>query len=315
MASQGITPSSRPKPPHLGDAINTATRSLHAQLNRNVLHHFPFCLPPHTTNPSIYASGLLHIAAVYLAFESLWQDLLTNTPSQLPQGPETQQPRNDRALSVLRAIHLPALLRSAPLLLDIRSITGWSEAVVRQEIEQVSRTGGHLASFVRHINAEAAEHPHVLLAYAWVLYMALFAGGRSIRAALESAGEGFWEARCEPLRPCGRWGTAPLSLGGVGKGREGVGVVGAAEGGNGEGKERMPLRFFRFEAAEDGDELRREFKRRVELVEGLLTAEEKEEVVREARCVFEEMNLLVAQLDGAFRGLETGADERRSWER
>ena len=36
----------------------------------------------------------------------------------------------------------------------------------------------------------------MLLAYAWVLYMALFSGGRFIRATLESAGtDGFWHRK------------------------------------------------------------------------------------------------------------------------
>ncbi len=49
-----------------------------------------------------------------------------------------------------------------------------------------------LQAFLAHIRYSVARRPHVLIAYAWVFYMALFSGGRWIRAQLHGAGERFW---------------------------------------------------------------------------------------------------------------------------
>ncbi|KAK4137900.1 heme oxygenase-like protein [Trichocladium antarcticum] len=187
-------PSSLQKQPYLGDSINIATRSVHAKLNKSILAYLPLALPPQTHNPSLYVSGLLHIAPVYLAFESLWQDLLDSHEQTQPSAEDDEHPPNpERVHSILRALHLPGLMRAESLLSDIRALTGWTDAVVDHEINAVSQTGP-LADFLTHIHHTINNHPPTLIAYAWILYMALFSGGRFIRATLESAGPAFWHA-------------------------------------------------------------------------------------------------------------------------
>jgi hypothetical protein len=117
---------------------------------------------------------------------------------------------------------------------------------------------------VAHIRRSVSKQPHVLLAYAWVLYMALFSGGRFIRATLESAGaHGFWtDGRQER--------TVPV---------------------------HGPLDFFHFPTPQDGEDLKHEFKQRLANMGTLLTEGERDDIVKEAICIFESMILVISQLD------------------
>ncbi|KAL2023932.1 hypothetical protein VTK56DRAFT_709 [Thermocarpiscus australiensis] len=302
--------------PHLGHSINIATRKVHAKLNKNILVYLPLALPRHAPNPSVYVSGLLHIAPIYLTFESLWQDVLHNHEqsaeeggyhaqaweplpdsggsTQLPATEIANQPvAPERVYSVLNYLRLPDLMRSGSLLLDIRSITGWPEDVVNEQIEAAAKAG-HLGEFVSHIKRSVDEHPHVLLAYAWVLYMALFSGGRILRAALEAAGPNFWGATCGPVQSSGRACAEPIPI------RQllpaGRLVYSAPQSSTGS----TPLEFFRFAGPQDGEDLKLEFKKRLKESEHLLTPQERDDVVREALCIFDNVNSLVAELHSLF---------------
>ncbi|KAK4153125.1 hypothetical protein C8A00DRAFT_34132 [Chaetomidium leptoderma] len=302
MGSQDDTPSSQAQP-HLGDSINIATRALHAKLNKTILQHFPLALPPHTTNPSAYLTGLLHIAPIYLAFESIWQSILDAAesppldPSQSP-SPSTSSNRTHTLLLLLQTLHHPRLTRTSHLLADIHALTNWPKPTIPAKLRQLLHTttaagdedeDNNLNTFLTHITQSTTARPHVLLAYAWVLYMALFAGGTVLRAALEGAGVGFW----------GGGAAAP----------EGCDSVFFEEGEEKEKRGRTepvlqecllpPLGFFRFEEGEGegGEDLKGEFKRRFGEAGRELTVEEREEVVREAGRVFEGVAGVVAQLD------------------
>lgn len=303
------TSESQERPP-LGKGINIATRSVHAKLNQNILGRFPRAVPPQANNPSVYASGLLHIAPVYLAFESLWNDYLDThgVHTEKEDGnPETyestlpglldpqqfscdsvpeQHPPWKRVYSVLSHLYLPGLMRSESLVHDICSITGWTKDIVDEEIKAVAQTG-RLGAFVAHIKRSIDNHPLVLLAYGWVLYMALFSGGRFISASLDEAGPDFWSATCGPVQPSGRTCTAPLS---------------AHQRPSPASSENpsLPLSFFHFPTPQDGEDLKTTFKHRLLACQHLLTPEEHDQIVREAICIFENMNLLVAQLDSLF---------------
>ncbi|KAG7002431.1 hypothetical protein G7Y79_00027g061230 [Physcia stellaris] len=50
------------------------------------------------------------------------------------------------------------------------------------------QNGPNLQAFTTHIHASLAARPHLLLAYTWTLYLALFAGGRHLRAQLHDSG-------------------------------------------------------------------------------------------------------------------------------
>lgn len=164
-------------------------------------------------------------------------------------------------------------------------MTGWSDAEVQTHVKTVAEKG-RLKEFVAHIHRSIDKNPEVLLAYAWVLYMALFSGGRFIRSSLEGAGQKeFWEKSCDVIPPLGAQCKAPRQR-----------------------RDKGPLSFFRFDTAQDGEDLKKEFKRRFLMCgEGLLTGAERDRVVREAICIFDNMNLLVSQLDGVFGGAGAGA--------
>lgn len=301
--------------------MNAATRSVHTQLNTLIIRRLPLALPPAANTPSTYVSGLIHIAPVYITFETLWYMILLSHKEQTekfrdsspyhnrsasPQPPQekdrflldpktshrvpfhdgddagiSQRPgTSERIFSILESLRLPGLMRADCLRADIRCLTGWSKEVVDEQIE-IAAQNRNLKKFVHHIKQSVGESPHVLLAYAWVLYMALFSGGRILRNSLKKAGPEFWKTKCDPIMPLNKacaypdksHATAPIS-------------------------ER--LRFFHFNTAQDGEDLKREFKRRLVEAEDLLTTSERARIVHEAIHVFENMIALVSQLDHVF---------------
>ncbi|KAG7132317.1 Heme-binding protein HMX1 like [Verticillium longisporum] len=174
----------------LSDSINAATRTIHAKLNKLIIARLPLSLPPHAQDPSTYASGLLHIAPIYITFESWWHGLVSARPAP---GADAAA---DRIHDILSSIYFPDLMRADRLCADIAQLTGWSADTVNQKLDTVARHGS-LADFLRHVSRALENRPHVLIAYAYILFMALFAGGRFIRATLESVGTsvpepGFW---------------------------------------------------------------------------------------------------------------------------
>ncbi|KAL0467035.1 hypothetical protein QR685DRAFT_535068 [Neurospora intermedia] len=306
---------------HLGDQVNAATRLVHTQLNSQIIRRLPLALPPAANTPSTYVSGLLHVAPVYTTFETLWYMILLshkeqtkefrnsspyhNRPSS-PQPPQekdrflldpktshrvpfhdgddaglSQRPgTSERIFSILESLRIPGLMRADCLRADIGCLTGWSKEMVDEQIEVAARNG-NLKKFITHIKQSVGESPPVLLAYAWVLYMALFSGGQILRSSLEKAGPVFWKTRCDPIMPFGKacaypdksHATAPMS---------------------------QCLRFFHFNTSQDGEDLKREFKRRLVEAEDLLTTSERARIVHESVYVFEHMLALVSQLDHVF---------------
>ncbi|KAK3499233.1 uncharacterized protein B0T23DRAFT_329151 [Neurospora hispaniola] len=306
---------------HLGDQINAATRLVHTQLNSQIIRRLPLALPPAANTPSTYVSGLLHVAPVYITFETLWYMILLShkeqtkefrNPSPYQNRPSSPQPpqekdrflldpktshrvpfhdgddaglsqrpgTSERIFSILESLRIPGLMRVDCLRADIGCLTGWSKEMVDEQIEVAARNG-NLKKFVTHIKQSVGESPPVLLAYAWVLYMALFSGGRILRSSLEKAGPEFWKTRCDPIMPSGKacaypdksHATAPMS---------------------------QRLRFFHFNTNQDGEDLKREFKRRLVEAEDLLTTSERARIVHESVYVFEHMLALVSQLDHVF---------------
>jgi heme oxygenase len=103
---------------------------------------------------------------------------------------------------------------------------------------------------IEHIEQACTSTPHVLIAYAFVLYMALFNGGRWIRAELLKA----------------QWGGG--------------------------------LDFWYFPGPDNGEGVKNEFKARLIDVQGLLTVEQRRDIVREAQDIFRNLLVLVEELDG-----------------
>lgn len=121
----------------------------------------------------------------------------------------------------------------------------------------------------------------MLIAYAWVFYMALFSGGRWIRAQLLNAGADFWAEHEASQCP-------------------GSGVRAANNHG---------LSLFYFRSTEDGEDIKREFKSRLLEVENSLTIEERREIVMESQQIFRFCILLVEELD-SIHGTSTSPSVR-----
>ena len=214
-----------------------------------------------------------------------------------------------RALSsqnVLLHLHIPALERSSHLQHDLKNLAInlrlHFPALFDQnekEDDSTSEDNPQLKVFVSHIRSCLIAKPHLLVAYTWIFYMAIFSGGRYIRAKLQDAGNDFWacevdlENRNESHVP--RNPTDPAV--------------------------KSPLSFWSFPGAFDGEDLKADYKARILELELGLTVDERREVVDEAVDI---MCKLLEIVDGIDTSIATGrvltqppkptttADERES---
>lgn len=277
----------------LADSINAATRPIHTKLNKLVISRLRLALPPQADDASQYVSGLLHVAPIYITFESLWKAALGSlVPSEARSSddhgsarnmgdPAGRQPDCDdtrrqlvvstRIRQLLANLHFEGLQRSQALRKDLVTLTCWSGPTLTEQLNHASESPV-LSEFLTHIGISVGNAPHTLLAYAWVLYMALFSGGRFIRASLEDIYPAFWI-------PASAQRPTPATLASA------------------TSPETQPLNFFRFDTPEDGEDLKLAFKKRLLDSESVLTGPEREDIVREARCIFDYMIRLVSELD------------------
>ncbi len=211
----------------IGEEINAATRRLHTPLNRRILALLPLALPPENRTPLLYGYGMLQFLPIYSTFESCFRSLL-ESPSMPPS-----------TVAFLRKLHIPELERTERLQADVERIL--DHATMEGMESGASRTQQHF--FIEHSCTSLNTKPHLLIAYTWILYMALFSGGRHIRACLRSAGSEFW---------------------------------GLEEGGE------PPLKFWTFASINDGEDLKALYKSRILELSAELTELEREEIMAEA---------------------------------
>ncbi|KAF2185836.1 heme oxygenase-like protein [Zopfia rhizophila CBS 207.26] len=273
------------RPNSLPGEINAATRTLHTNLNRLVTSRLPLGLPPHTPDPTLYTTGLLHFAHIYLTFESLWADqlpALSNPPTSpllsfllvdpWDASESSSPPPSPRMLEFLQTIRPKGLARSGRLKRDLEMLTGFHGTDLSVLLSQFP--GQKVQEYCTHIRKVVREKPHVLVAYAWCFYMAVFSGGRWIRSELFKGGEEFW-----------RSGTL---INGKGRSRDDETVVSLEEKG---------LSFWHFDGVADGEDIKAEFKRRLGAAEDLFTPQERADVIEEAKEVFKFSAGLVQELD------------------
>ncbi|KAL2037486.1 hypothetical protein N7G274_009767 [Stereocaulon virgatum] len=249
--------------PALSQRINIATRVSHAHLNALILSLLPLGLPPYATEASFYARGLRGILPIYEAFEGAFRLVLSRS--------RDEHGGKEMLLSdALGHLHMPELERAGRLRNDIERILGAS-LDLQEERAQASR----LHTFTTHIRASVGLRPHLLLTYTWLLYMALFNGGRYIHAKLRQAGPAFWKNT-------------------LSKEEDGFDTC---------------LCFWGFDGQGGGEDIKAEFKRRFAGVELCLTDGEKEDVVQEAVLV---MQTLVEVVNDISHHVGMGRDAKQA---
>jgi len=229
-------------------------------------------LPPHTTTPLLYAIGISAFAQVYAAFESAW--LLTNEKEQ--QNESTPQ-LNENIRRALGNLLEPRIQRSTTLDQDVsflHQITSQCHGGDISEVVDSWRKSEMLREYLEHISHTISARPHVIVAYAWIMYMALFSGGRWIRMVLKDAGSEFWNGiRSDP---------------GSGAHNETI---------QEEKKTLKGFTFLTFPGSHDGEDIKAAFKQQLAEVDELLSVQEKQDIVDEARYIFEKSIHLVHELD------------------
>lgn len=273
----------------LSDEINAATRTPHTLLNNLITSRLPLALPPHASDSKPYATGIHHFSYIFLTFESLWADLVASVPT-----PETQSPPTSPLLSYLLVnpydspepftdvpspppslirfladLRPKGLARSARVKRDLGYLLDMSSTDLSVLLSQYP--GPKVAEFCAHIRSVVRQRPHVLLAYAWCYYMAVFSGGRWIRGQLMNAGEGFWRREDGGDQGSGNAPQLPLQDKG--------------------------MALWNFEGDNDGDDIKAEFKRRLAEADTLLSLEQRQDIVEEAKEIFRFSALLVKELD------------------
>ncbi|KAL7915156.1 hypothetical protein GGI35DRAFT_172006 [Trichoderma velutinum] len=282
--------SSQPQKP-LAFEMVAATRELHTRINKFVVSRLPLALPPQASDAGPYVSGLLHLLPVYMTFEKLWQDLIDDTLPKETALDHTRPKLSERVHTMLKELKIPQLFRSDILRADIKSMTGWSDDILDKQIDVIKRKG-KLSAFISHIKQIIPDEPHTLIAYSYNLFMALFAGGRFIRASFEKAGDEFWETVPMPINPtmepCKPKPTAPTPL------DPAYDLTMTSL------HPQAPLQFWRFNTAEDGEDLKRDYKEVLLRWEGELSPEERNDIVRESVIILENIESIISQLDSMF---------------
>ncbi|KAK0947095.1 hypothetical protein LTR29_001378 [Friedmanniomyces endolithicus] len=159
--------------PSISAEINVATRRQHTELNRLIIARLPLALPARQSgwrrskSPALLVQGSAAFAQIYFEFEGAWSAI------------ECSQEKHDDGSMVdwLAKLRPRGLERTPRLRSDLRRLrSGTAPAIGRCQSD---------------VKCRLAERPHILIAYAWVMYMAIFSGGRWIRQQLADAGPDF----------------------------------------------------------------------------------------------------------------------------
>lgn len=206
---------------------------------------------------------------MFIAFESVFADLESDVAIHEKAGYDGQ------VRAWLGRLRPKGLLREDRLRDDQSHVRD----VTRKDISTHERS---ITEVVMPLRARLEAKPHLLIAYAWVLYMAIFSGGRWIREQLGNAGPGFWLQSDD---------IPPPHLDRVD--RKAVYT------------ELPGFSFLSFDGTEDGEDIKREFKSRLAQAETLLTDDERHEVVDAAQQLFGRCIAMIGELDREVERLKT----------
>ncbi|KAL8979061.1 MAG: hypothetical protein Q9205_005519, partial [Flavoplaca limonia] len=155
----------------------------------------------------------------------------------------------------LSALHLPGLERTEALNKDIN--------LLLPPLHRVSSPSHHsrLEAFKGHIQVSLSSKPHLLFAYTWIFYMALFSGGRYIRSKLRAAFT--TPVACDLHR---------------------------------NDDELSGLNFWSFPDDTDGEDLKVDFKARVATLSEALTEQEKADIITESVHIMVSLTEVVREI-------------------
>lgn len=201
---------------------------------------------------------MAHILLIYEGFEGAFRALVLEAEGK-DEGEEGKRERKVVVIEGLKKLWIPELERAGRLRGDLDRLNG-SEGLGYDTGK--AEAAPKLKALTRHISEVTGKKPHLLLAYTWLLYMALFSGGRYIRARLREAGAEFWRGAEDE------------------------------KGGNID----EVLSFWIFEGGGDEENVKKDFKRRFAELEGCLTVQEREDVVQEATYIMDTMLAVVEEI-------------------
>lgn len=235
----------------LANRINKATHGIHNQINNLISMKMVYAL----RDPRIYRQGIQSFYHVFRTFEECWQEeMAKESGSDLEK--EAMAMDENRIRDILRQVWTPALTRTEPLTSDLMFYyhddpSKFEIPIMPEQIE-----------FVNHIRNQIRAKPHLILAYAHTMYLALFAGGRILRSNVMKAAGLFPQVKGLTTEEVALRGT----------------------------------NLFQFEV-EDEETLRMDFKSRYELAtRNDLTEEEKVEIIAESQEIFRRNILCVAEI-------------------
>jgi hypothetical protein len=136
--------------------------------------------------------------------------------------------------------------------------------------------------------------------------MALFSGGRYLRASLQKAGTEFWlrspsdqnsssSVHSQPICEQESWDIPSLKR----RKSRSESLTPTTRG----------LEFFHFDGEEDGEDIKKEFKKRFAEADVLLCEAEKEDIIKEAQHIFAFMVDMVGELDRQCRSMDGNVEQ------
>jgi heme oxygenase len=185
-----------------------------------------------------------------------------DSPSLFTSTLGAPTPPSSQLLTFLQNVRPRGLLRSARLKRDLEHLTGLHPTDL--EVLLAKYPGDKVADFCTHIRKAVHEKPWTLVSYAWCFYMAVFSGGRWIRAGLLKAGPDFWQADEKT-----DMASLPISR----------------------------LSFWHFPGKFDGEDIKLEFKEHLRAAETLFTPDQRVDIIEEAKNIFQLCASLVDELD------------------
>jgi len=175
-------------------------------------------------------------------------------------------PPSPQTLAFLQTLRPKGLARSGRIKNDLQYLSGLHPTDFDVMLAQYP--GEKVAEFCAHIRKSVGHKPHVLVAYAWCFYMAVFSGGRWIRGELVKAGSDFWSSGADSVP---QESVAPLT--------------------------EIGLSLWSFPGSRDGEDIKEAFKERLLAAESLFTDDERIDVIEEAKTIFKLCAGLVHELD------------------